>query len=815
MKQRRALTTIVGGVFLLIVIITAASYLTYSMNLFESFSETVFAVAQERENRKKESFDISKLTIENNKINLDIHNSGDIPISFTRLWVENVTGVDEVYRFDLNNTVTTGNTIEDILKDVPFAILQTQSYKMKLVTDRGTTKEFSVNASTEPLHLQLFVLPEEVPTNFVTTILLSVTNNSTENTIYTNIQPLLNVILLGALAELEGPTPEPHTVLEKGNTVIFEWRYRISGEDGDKVRFEASILNGFPGNTVTKNVEVQKIETAEQSLTSLSGSIATSGLIPQNVLKFHKETTDALGGRQMWASAPEDDVEEIIDFSLTNAVFYTNTDNNVIINVPAGQWNTTLRYISSPMPESLMHTGSDSETMSYHFESDLDSPLDSTGNTIMTLGTSPNRPQWNSTGHHGAGAFEFSGNQYASILTNNNNDLDDSPASTSGWFYAYSSGPASNQMIYFGDTNTGQKSYQIFLNQNGYLVFQLDTGSTIATCTSTVNYKDDSWHHFVAIMPGDNDCDLYVDGLLRDSDTNGGTGTIALQGSIFVGASDASGTDGFNGLIDDLTHWGDYALIESAELEVTDLFNTNYGTSSHLLDFDLRIVDDLGNDLGFSNKTISQTLSFPIPYASDFGEYSAPLNDIWGQFNFTAITTEERVVGLGERLMINMTYAPKSVGNLNMKMVIDDVDVVSGLGSSFLQTPNPDRSFSGYATYDNSGIGIISIFNSSPKDNWIKYQSRVVFEDELTGTPYASFIIGSGSSSLGPNKDSPVILSGTTGTFDFQKPRSQPGNTSSDLIPEGRYRMFVFLDGYDSAGQIFLQTSLIGIVRVI
>jgi len=814
MKQRRALTTIVGGVFLLIVIITAASYLTYSMNLFESFSETVFAVAQERENRKKESFDISKLTIENNKINLDIHNSGDIPISFTRLWVENVTGVDQVYRFDLNNTVTTGNTIEDILKDVPLTVLQTQSYKMKLVTDRGTTKEFSVNASTDPLHLQLFALPEEIPTNFVSTILLSVTNNSTKNTIYTNIQPSLIVTSPVALYEFEGPTPEPHSVLEKGNTIIFEWRYRISGEDGDKVTFEASIL-GFPGNTVTKNVEVQKIETAEQSTTSLSSGILTSGLVPQNVLLFHKETIDALGGRQMWASSPEDDVGEIIDFSLTNAVFYTNTDSNVTINIPAGQWNTTLRYISSPMPESLMHSGSDSETMSYHFESDLNSPLDSTGNTIMTLGTSPNRPQWNSTGHHGAGAFEFSGNQYASILTNNNNDLDDSPASTSGWFYAYSSGPASNQMIYFGDTNTGQKSYQIFLNQNGYLVFQLDTGSTIATCTSTVNYKDDSWHHFVAIMPGDNDCDLYVDGLLRDSDTNGGTGTIALQGSIFIGASDASGTDGFNGLIDDLIHWDDYALIESAELEVTDLFNTNYGTSSHLLDFDLRIVDDLGNDLGFSNKTISQTLSFPIPYASDFGEYSAPLNDIWGQFNFTAITTEERVVGLGERLMINMTYAPKSVGNLNMKMVIDDVDVVSGLGSSFLQTPNPDRSFSGYATYDNSGIGTISIFNSSPKDNWIKYQSRVVFEDELTGTPYASFIIGSGSSSLGPNKDSPVILSGTTGTFDFQKPRSQPGNTSSDLIPEGRYRMYVFLDGYDSAGQIFLQTSLVGIVRVI
>ena len=61
-------------------------------------------------------------------------------------------------------------------------------------------------------------------------------------------------------------------------------------------------------------------------------------------------------------------------------------------------------------------------------------------------------------------------------------------------------------------------------------------------------------------MPGDNDCDLYVDGVLQDSDTTGGISSIALQGSIFVGASDASGTDGFNGLIDDLIHWDDYAL---------------------------------------------------------------------------------------------------------------------------------------------------------------------------------------------------------------------------------------------------------------
>ncbi|HUU86681.1 MAG TPA: hypothetical protein VMX17_02915, partial [Candidatus Glassbacteria bacterium] len=392
MKQRRALTTIVGGVFFLIVIITAASYLTYSMNLFENFSENVFAVEQERENRKKESFDISKLTIENNKINLDVHNSGDIPVSFTRLWIENVTGVDQVYKFDLNSTVTTGNTAKDILQSLPFTALETEAYKMKLVTDRGTTKEFSVNASTDPLHLQLFALPEVVPTNFKSTILLAVTNNSTQNTIYTNIQPLLNVISLGAIAELEGPSPEPHPVLEQGETAIFEWAFKISGDDGDKVRFEASILNGVPGNIVTKEVNVKVVEFAEESGISLVSSFLTSISSPQNILNFHKENLDALGERQIWSSAPGDNLGEIIDFNFTNAVFYTNTDGNVTVNIPEGDWNTVLRYISSPMPESLTHSGSTSETMTYHFEKDLDLPLDTTTNTVMTLATLGSRP---------------------------------------------------------------------------------------------------------------------------------------------------------------------------------------------------------------------------------------------------------------------------------------------------------------------------------------------------------------------------------------------------------------------------------------
>jgi hypothetical protein len=121
----------------------------------------------------------------------------------------------------------------------------------------------------------------------------------------------------------------------------------------------------------------------------------------------------------------------------------------------------------------------------------------------------------------------------------------------------------------------------------------------------------------------------------------------------------------------------------------------------------------------------------------------------------------------------------------------------------------------GYGSYDNSDIGSISIFNPGPTDNWIKYQSRVVFEDEDSGDPYAAFITSSNNSTMGPNQDSPAILEGSTATFEFERPRSQPGNVNSDLIPEGRYKMFVFLDGYDSDGKVYFQTTFIGVVRVV
>ena len=220
------------------------------------------------------------------------------------------------------------------------------------------------------------------------------------------------------------------------------------------------------------------------------------------------------------------------------------------------------------------------EDMAYHFESDLNSPMDSTSNTNMTLASGSQRPTWISNGHQGAGAYNFSGNQYALIEINDQNDLDDSPITTAGWFNADSSGPDDYQTIFYGENSDGSDDYEIYLDPNGNLVFKLDASFTsrIATCTSAVDYRDDTWHHFVAVVPSDNDCKLYVDGVFQDQDFHGGSGTIVLSGNIQIGAYTISPvTDGFHGMIDDIIHWDNYDLNESGQDEVLELFNTNFG----------------------------------------------------------------------------------------------------------------------------------------------------------------------------------------------------------------------------------------------
>ncbi len=260
MKSRRGLSTIVGIVFFIIVFTGVASYVTYSMNHLDQFGQTIIEKSQDDRNRDREQFEISSVSRDNNKFNITIQNTGELPINITRLWIQNKTDPSwGTSKFDVNKNVSPGQTLTKIGQNLPLTALTTQGYDIRLTTERGNAKEFLVNSvSQEPVYLQLFALPDDLPTGYTTTLLFAVTNNMSNNGVLTNFQPNLVVtVAVGASATLlSGPEPTIYSLLEKGDTAYFQWTYRITGSNGQQVNFEASLVNGYLANSVSKDVTI-------------------------------------------------------------------------------------------------------------------------------------------------------------------------------------------------------------------------------------------------------------------------------------------------------------------------------------------------------------------------------------------------------------------------------------------------------------------------------------------------------------------------------------------------------------------------------
>ena len=113
----------------------------------------------------------------------------------------------------------------------------------------------------------------------------------------------------------------------------------------------------------------------------------------------------------------------------------------------------------------------------------------------------------------------------------------------------------------------------------------------------------------VAVRPTDNTCKLYINATdvdLTPQNGNAQNDDVGID-EIFVGAEDDNPDDGFNGVIDDVLHWDDYALTTA---EISDLFNTNYGTAAHLITFYMNKTDQ--NGILVSN--IATDFNYPLKF---------------------------------------------------------------------------------------------------------------------------------------------------------------------------------------------------------
>ncbi len=281
----------IGSIFFIIVFTSAATYVVYSMNQIDKIGQTIITKSQDDRNRDHEAFEITSVTRDNNKFNITVQNTGQLPLNITRLWIQNKTDPTwSTTKFSINQAVSPGQTLTKIGQNLNLAALPTQAYDISLVTDRGNTKEFLVNsASQKPIILQLFVLPEKVSTGFSTTLLFAVTNNMSNNGALTNLAPNLSIIVPpGASAtRLSGPEPTIYPLLAKGDTAYYKWAYTVTGNSGQGINFTASLQNGYLGNVVSRNVTINAIPGSLPVKTIMgggfTGAIASTA---QNYLRF-------------------------------------------------------------------------------------------------------------------------------------------------------------------------------------------------------------------------------------------------------------------------------------------------------------------------------------------------------------------------------------------------------------------------------------------------------------------------------------------------------------------------------------------------
>jgi hypothetical protein len=610
MKYRKGLSSVIGMIFLVIVLSSVLGYFTFGIKLIEQVNDQMVLKGVESIDKSRESFEITNVRIDAGKFNVTIQNTGEIPIKFTRFWINNVTDNSwPLQNFTLNTIVTPKQTIKNIGQSTPLYALDSQAYSMKLITQRGNSKEISINSpNQEKLDLKLIALPVSVPDKFKTTLLLTITNNMTNQNTLLNIKPVMYTpqrIGSGVETLITPMLPNKISNLRQGDTASFVWVYEISGVTGDSILFTVGLENGHPGNSVSAAVSIQDVLLSQQSQTALSATSVSSPLNSKLLLFHAEQDLTPNNAYQMYTGDP--DIGGItIPVHTANPKFFTN--NGTLVKIPSGVWNASLTYFSAPFPDSLMDNNANN--MVLHLELN-GNPEDSTENTSgHTLGSSGFRPTFQSTGGpHVSGAFSFDGGDFIRINKQSSNDVKRSPDTTSLWFKAIN-GINVKQILYRAGQGNDDEYYEIGLDANHNVFFEfLSQKNKIPTkcVTSGFDYENNKWQHVVAVRPTDHSCQLYINAtLINTSSVGDGDGDVNVD-DIFIGAKNTNANSGFNGMIDDVLHWDDYALTSG---EITDLKNTNYGNAAHLVTFYM----DKTNQNGVITSNIATDLNFPLKF---------------------------------------------------------------------------------------------------------------------------------------------------------------------------------------------------------
>jgi hypothetical protein len=344
MKTRRALSSVVGMVFAIIALSSTFAYISYSMNTLSTYNQSVVQKNQQLADVNKEKFQITSVTFANAKFNITVVNTGNLPINFTKIWIQNMstTNWDHSY-VPTNSFVSPGGIVKNIGQSLSKTIDSTKSYNLMLVTSRGNTQQFTVNsASAAPLNIQLLTMPPTLPSGFTTQLVMIVTNNSTG--VLANVIPTTQKVTSGSSASTASCTigalsSNSYPTLQIGQTAVFSWPLTIIGNPSQICTYTAQLQ----GSSQTVQATVTSTVVSLVPATTYS---QYSGILTINYTSFRWA---ASGQGTIWNTGWQFP-------SVTNTAFKINMTNNNSTGTFYLSKNTVLVYFASRISPSLQPT---------------------------------------------------------------------------------------------------------------------------------------------------------------------------------------------------------------------------------------------------------------------------------------------------------------------------------------------------------------------------------------------------------------------------------------------------------------------------
>ncbi len=262
MRNRRGLSTVVGAVFFVIAATTVVSYISYSMNSIDQFSQSVIVAEAENINRGMEEISITQITIDGGEFNMTVVNTGSLPVHLTRLWVTDEDFVVSDKKADLDVRINPGNEKYNIGQGTGISADSTTSYTLKAVTERGNVATFRVSPDVST-NIRLLVPGSAINDEIFAVTLLNLNNSTSLNTIV-NLEPILtsNVTLTQI-----GTNQSNVNSLKTGEMASFTWKYDAP-KVSQSISFSGSYVGAPSGSNDISNVNIYDISEAQTATSS-------------------------------------------------------------------------------------------------------------------------------------------------------------------------------------------------------------------------------------------------------------------------------------------------------------------------------------------------------------------------------------------------------------------------------------------------------------------------------------------------------------------------------------------------------------------